>query len=96
MFSSGSLQSVATVTGNGSGSAGKTAVLWSKESSRWKSMPLRRNLVVYSVVVPSLLCLIDTIGCGLEGLRFKECARLLGPVVEGTTVPNGTQPPSAR
>lgn len=35
------------------------------------------------------LCLIDTIGCGLEGLRFKECARLLGPVVEGTVVPNG-------
>lgn len=35
------------------------------------------------------LCLIDTIGCGLEGLRFKECSRLLGPVVEGTTVPNG-------
>ncbi|KAB5596031.1 Sulfate adenylyltransferase [Ceratobasidium theobromae] len=39
------------------------------------------------------LCLIDTIGCGLEGLRFKECARLLGPVVEGTTVPNGTKVP---
>ena len=36
------------------------------------------------------LCLIDTIGCGLEGLRFPECAKLLGPVVEGTTVPNGT------
>ena len=35
------------------------------------------------------LCLIDTIGCGLEGLRFPECAKLLGPVVEGTTVPNG-------
>ena len=35
------------------------------------------------------LCLIDTIGCGLEGLRFKECSRLLGPVVEGTVVPNG-------
>src|SRR5947207_15591642 len=26
------------------------------------------------------LCLIDTIGCGLEALRFPECARLLGPV----------------
>lgn len=39
------------------------------------------------------LCLIDTIGCGLEGLRFKECARLLGPVVEGTVVPNGTKVP---
>jgi 2-methylcitrate dehydratase len=35
------------------------------------------------------LCLIDTIGCGLEGLRFPESRNLLGPVVEGTTVPNG-------
>lgn len=35
------------------------------------------------------LCLIDTIGCGLEGLRFPECSRLMGPVVEGTVVPNG-------
>ncbi|KIY44462.1 2-methylcitrate dehydratase [Fistulina hepatica ATCC 64428] len=39
------------------------------------------------------LCLIDTIGCGLEGLRFPECARLLGPVVDGTVVPNGTKVP---
>ncbi|KAJ6596638.1 MmgE/PrpD family-domain-containing protein [Mycena sp. CBHHK59/15] len=39
------------------------------------------------------LCLIDTIGCGLEGLRFPECAKLLGPVVEGTIVPNGTKVP---
>lgn len=35
------------------------------------------------------LCLIDTIGCGLEGLQFPACARLMGPVVEGTIVPNG-------
>ncbi|KAK3695462.1 MmgE/PrpD family-domain-containing protein [Podospora appendiculata] len=34
---------------------------------------------------------LDTLGCGLEGLRFKECAKLLGPIVEGTTVPNGTK-----
>lgn len=39
------------------------------------------------------LCLIDTLGCGLEALRFPECANLLGPVVEGTTVPNGTRSP---
>ncbi|KIM91892.1 hypothetical protein PILCRDRAFT_809880 [Piloderma croceum F 1598] len=39
------------------------------------------------------LCLIDTIGCGLEGLRFPDCANLLGPVVEGTVVPNGTKVP---
>lgn len=35
------------------------------------------------------LCLIDTVGCGLEALRFKHCTNLLGPVVEGTVVPNG-------
>ncbi|KAI9823429.1 MAG: ATP-binding cassette transporter CGR1 [Thelocarpon impressellum] len=36
---------------------------------------------------------LDTLGCGLEGLRFKECTKLLGPVVEGTVVPNGTRVP---
>ncbi|KAI1794134.1 2-methylcitrate dehydratase [Ganoderma leucocontextum] len=39
------------------------------------------------------LCLIDTIGCGLEALRFPACSNLLGPVVEGTVVPNGTKVP---
>ncbi|KAJ0122937.1 2-methylcitrate dehydratase [Diaporthe amygdali] len=34
---------------------------------------------------------LDTIGCGLEGLRFKECSKLLGPIVPGTVVPNGTK-----
>ena len=37
--------------------------------------------------------LLDTIGCGLEALRFKECTKVLGPVVEGTVVPNGTKVP---
>ncbi|KAK3365201.1 MmgE/PrpD family-domain-containing protein [Lasiosphaeria ovina] len=36
---------------------------------------------------------IDTLGCGLEGLRFKECTKLLGPIVDGTVVPNGTRVP---
>ncbi|KAF7113967.1 hypothetical protein CNMCM5793_006150 [Aspergillus hiratsukae] len=39
------------------------------------------------------LVFLDTLGCGLEALRFKECAKLLGPVVEGTVVPNGTRVP---
>lgn len=34
---------------------------------------------------------LDTLGCGLEGLRFKECTKLLGPVVPGTVVPSGTK-----
>ncbi|KFH42051.1 2-methylcitrate dehydratase-like protein [Hapsidospora chrysogenum ATCC 11550] len=37
--------------------------------------------------------LADTLGCGLEGLRFKECSKLLGPIVPGTVVPNGSKVP---
>ncbi|PGH12785.1 2-methylcitrate dehydratase [Polytolypa hystricis UAMH7299] len=36
---------------------------------------------------------LDTLGCGLEGLKFKECTKLLGPIVEGTIVPNGARVP---
>ncbi|GAA6024286.1 hypothetical protein JCM11491_006494 [Sporobolomyces phaffii] len=40
------------------------------------------------------LCLIDTIGCGLEGLRVSpECKALMEPIVPGTVVPNGTKVP---
>ncbi|EXJ80202.1 2-methylcitrate dehydratase [Capronia coronata CBS 617.96] len=37
--------------------------------------------------------LLDTIGCGLEALRFPQCTAILGPVVDGITVPNGTRVP---
>jgi 2-methylcitrate dehydratase len=39
------------------------------------------------------LRLIDSIGWGLEGLRCLECRNLLGPIVEGTIVPNGEHHP---
>ena len=38
-------------------------------------------------------CLMDTIGCGLLALNFKDCVNLLGPHVEGTSVPNGVRVP---
>ncbi len=38
-------------------------------------------------------CLIDTLGCGLLALRFPECTKHLGPLVEGTTVPHGARVP---
>ncbi len=38
-------------------------------------------------------CLMDTLGCGLEALGYPECAKLLGPVVPGTVVPNGAKVP---
>ncbi|KAK3714308.1 ATP-binding cassette transporter CGR1 [Vermiconidia calcicola] len=36
---------------------------------------------------------LDTIGCGLKALEFPQCRSLLGPVVPGTQVPNGTRVP---
>ncbi len=37
--------------------------------------------------------LLDTLGCGLLALRFPECAKHLGPVVPGATLPNGARVP---
>ncbi len=39
------------------------------------------------------LCLIDTLGCGLEALSYPACTKLLGPVVPGTVVPHGAKVP---
>jgi 2-methylcitrate dehydratase len=41
-------------------------------------------------------CLMDTLGCGFLALRFPECTKLLGPLVEGTVVPNGARVPGTR
>jgi 2-methylcitrate dehydratase len=38
-------------------------------------------------------CLIDTLGCGLEALEYPACTKLMGPIVPGTTVPNGAKVP---
>ncbi len=38
-------------------------------------------------------CLIDTLGCGLEALEYPACAKLLGPIVPGTVVPDGARVP---
>jgi 2-methylcitrate dehydratase len=41
-------------------------------------------------------CLIDTLGCGLEALGYPACAKLLGPLVPGTIVPNGARVPGTQ
>ena len=38
-------------------------------------------------------CLIDSIGCGLLALQFKECTKHLGPIVQNTKVPFGSRVP---
>jgi 2-methylcitrate dehydratase len=42
------------------------------------------------------LCLMDTLGCGLEALEYPACTKLLGPVVPGTVVQNGARVPGTR
>ena len=39
------------------------------------------------------LVLLDSVACGLMALGHETCRRLLGPVVEGTTVPHGARVP---
>lgn len=41
-------------------------------------------------------CFMDTLGCGLLALRFPECTKHLGPLVEGTVVPNGARVPGTQ
>ena len=41
-------------------------------------------------------CLLDTLGCGLEALEYPACAKLLGPLVPGTIVPNGARVPGTQ
>jgi 2-methylcitrate dehydratase len=42
------------------------------------------------------LCLMDTLGCGLEALEYPACTKLLGPLVPGTVVSKGARVPGTR
>jgi 2-methylcitrate dehydratase len=41
-------------------------------------------------------CLLDTLACGFLALHYPACTKLLGPVVPGTIVPNGSRVPGTR
>ncbi len=38
-------------------------------------------------------CFLDTLGCGLEALEYRECRKLLGPLVPGVSVTDGVRVP---
>ena len=38
-------------------------------------------------------CLLDTLGCGFLALAFPECTKLMGPMIDGATTPNGSRVP---
>jgi len=41
-------------------------------------------------------CLMDTLGCGMLALRYPECTKLLGPVVEGASYADGAKVPGTQ
>jgi 2-methylcitrate dehydratase len=42
------------------------------------------------------LCLMDTLGCGLEALDYPACTKLLGPLAAGTSIAKGARVPGTR
>lgn len=57
-----------------------------------------KNYVVNSheAMKTSRYTIMDALGCGFLALSFKECKKLLGPVVEETLVPNGIPVPGTK
>jgi 2-methylcitrate dehydratase len=54
---------------------------------------LKRDITSAEAYNTARLCLMDTLGCGLEALSYPACTKLMGPVVPGTVVPNGAKVP---
>ena len=38
-------------------------------------------------------CLMDTLACGFQALKYPACTKLLGPIVPGATMPGGSRVP---
>src|SRR3984893_16946846 len=42
---------------------------------------------------PASYCLMDTLACGFQALKYPACTRLMGPVVPGATLTGGARVP---
>src|ERR1700761_1348850 len=38
-------------------------------------------------------CLMDTLACGFQALKYPACTKLLGPIVPGATMAHGSRVP---
>jgi 2-methylcitrate dehydratase len=66
---------------------------WDKVLSDIAGYALSYEITSQLAYTTARYCLIDTLGCGLEALEYPACTKLLGPIVPGTTVPNGARVP---
>lgn len=58
-------------------------------------------VVQYAITSPvawdtARLCLMDTLGCGLEALNYPACTKLIGPIIPGCTVAGGARVPGTQ
>ena len=54
---------------------------------------LNKDIVSEEALKTAHYVLLDSLGCAILALRYPACTKLLGPVVPGTVVPNGTRIP---
>src|SRR6267143_3651436 len=54
-----------------------------------------RNFTVQSELAydTARYCLMDTLACGFQALKYPACRKLLGPVVPGAVMPGGARVP---
>ena len=54
-----------------------------------------RNFTLQSEVAydTARYCLMDTLACGFQALKYPACTKLMGPVVPGATLTNGARVP---
>ena len=57
---------------------------------------LNKSIENREALTTARYCLMDSLGCGLLALTFKDCKDLLGPYVENTKVPNGVRVPGTK
>jgi 2-methylcitrate dehydratase len=51
------------------------------------------NIESLTALETARYCLMDSLGCAILALSFPECTKLLGPIVEGSSVKNGAKVP---
>jgi len=66
---------------------------WDKVIEDIADYVINYNITSHEAYSTAFYTLFDAIGCGYLALKFKECTKLLGPVIDGTVVPKGCRVP---
>ena len=62
-------------------------------SSRSPTTRTQRKITSDEAYDTARYCLMDTLACGFQALKYPACTKLLGPVVPGASMPGGARVP---